>query len=110
LIIFAAVILFWMAFKQNAGTFNFWFRDHTERTPLPWLRDILSALWVDRAILDDTGQFNKTVQSAINPFFVVTLSPLLVWFWLAMRRRGRSFRRPARSRWACCSPPPRLES
>ena len=96
LIIFAVVILFWMAFKQNAGTFNFWFRDHTERTPLPWLRDLLSALWLDRAILDDTGQFNKTVQSAINPFFVVTLSPLLVWFWLGMRRRGLELSTPGK--------------
>lgn len=96
LIIFAVVILFWMAFKQNAGTFNFWFRDHTERTPLPWLRDFLSALWLDKALLDSTGQFNKTVQSSINPFFVITLSPLMVWLWQTLRKAGREPSTPAK--------------
>src|SRR5262249_6697488 len=88
LIIFATVILFWMAFKQNTGTFNFWFLNHTERAPLPWLRDLLGALWLDKVLLDAGGQFNKTIQSAINPFFVIAFSPLLVWVWQRLRARG----------------------
>src|SRR5262245_36623177 len=51
-IIFVVVILFWMAFKQNAGTFNLWFKDHTYRTPQPWLRETMESLHLDRYLLD----------------------------------------------------------
>jgi proton-dependent oligopeptide transporter, POT family len=96
LIIFGVVILFWMAFKQNAGTFNLWFRDHTVRTPLPWLRDAIAATGLERLLLDNEGRLGKTLQSTINPFFVIAFSPLVVWFWSRMRRRDRELPTPGK--------------
>ncbi|MCC6421824.1 MAG: peptide MFS transporter [Gemmataceae bacterium] len=71
LIIFGVVIFFWMAFKQNGSTLLLWARDHT----LP------------------VGEFEfsgkgASVAKAINPFLVITLTPLLVLFWESLRRRG----------------------
>jgi POT family proton-dependent oligopeptide transporter len=88
LIIFAVVILFWMAFKQNAGTFNLWFKDHTFRTPQPWLREAIESVGMERYLLDSEGMLGKTLQSMINPFFVIAFSPLMVWFWTRLRHRG----------------------
>ncbi len=88
LVIFVVVALFWMAFKQNAGTFNYWFENHTYRTPQPWLADLLQTTLVTRSFMDSAGQLNKTLQSAINPFFVIAFSPLMVFAWQALKRRG----------------------
>jgi POT family proton-dependent oligopeptide transporter len=88
LIIFMVVILFWMAFKQNAGTFNLWFKDHTARTPEPWLRSAIESVGLERYLLDAEGMLGKTLQSMINPFFVIAFSPLMVWFWSNLRKRG----------------------
>lgn len=96
LIIFAVVILFWMAFKQNAGKFNFWFRDHTIRTPAPWLYDLLGTLHLKGTLLDASGQFNKTVQSSINPFFVIAFSPFMVLLWSVLKARGWEPSTPAK--------------
>jgi POT family proton-dependent oligopeptide transporter len=78
LLVFAIVIVFWMAFQQNGFTLTFWARDATDPASVPhWM-------------LDDTGQrpAGEYTQS-INPFFVLAFTPLLVGFWTMLRRRRR---------------------
>ena len=68
LIIFAIVVLFWMSFHQNGFTLTLWARDST------------GPLWGDFRISPEIFQ-------SVNPFFVVTLTPVLVWFWTRLRKR-----------------------
>jgi POT family proton-dependent oligopeptide transporter len=78
LLVFAIVIVFWMAFQQNGFTLTFWARDATNPASVPhWM-------------LDDTGQrpAGEYTQS-INPFFVLAFTPLLVGFWNILRRRRK---------------------
>lgn len=63
--IFGVVILFWMAFHQNGFTLTFWARDCTQTSLKPELFQ------------------------AVNPFFVVAFTPLLVWFWSMLSKRGK---------------------
>lgn len=64
-IIYAIVIIFWLAFYQNGLTLTFWARDNTATTLSPELFQ------------------------AVNPFFIVLFTPLLVWLWSALGRRGK---------------------
>jgi proton-dependent oligopeptide transporter, POT family len=65
LLVFGIVILFWMAFHQNGFTLTFWARDATDTT------------------------LNPEISQAFNPFFVVFLTPVLVWFWTRLRRKQK---------------------
>jgi len=81
LIVFGIVILFWMGFHQNGFTLAFWARDCTDLTSLP-------------------AFFQKPeIQSAINPIFVVLLTPLLVLLWEFLNRRGKEPSTPAKIGW-----------
>ena len=64
IVIFIIVIVFWMVFHQNGSTLTYWADDNTA--------------W------DVSG----TISNAINPFWVVTLTFPLVWFWGWLDRRG----------------------
>jgi POT family proton-dependent oligopeptide transporter len=76
LAIYAIVIFFWMAFHQNGFTMTFWARDATG--PLFGF------------------QIPAEVFQAANAFFVVTLTPLVVWFWGSLRRKGKEPSTPAK--------------
>jgi proton-dependent oligopeptide transporter, POT family len=65
IVIFLIVIVFWMVFHQNGSTLTYWADDNTD--------------W------DVTG----TISNAINPFWIVTLTFPLVWFWQFLDRRGK---------------------
>ncbi len=65
LLIFAVVVIFWMAFKQNGYTLTFWARDNTETS---WSPEIFQS---------------------VNPFFILLFTPLLVRFWTFLRDRKR---------------------
>jgi len=65
IVIFAIVIVFWMVFHQNGSTLTYWADDNTA--------------W------DVTG----TISNAINPFWIITLTFPLVWFWKWLDRRGK---------------------
>ena len=67
--IFAIVILFWLSFYQNGFTLTLWARDSTG--PI-----------FGRKISPELFQ-------SVNPFFIVLLTPLIVMFWGALRRRGK---------------------
>src|SRR5262249_25955669 len=75
-IIFGVVALFWMAFNQNGLTLARWARDHTA--------PFLGIDFKDHAALT----------LAINPFLVITLTPLLVLFWAWLKRSGREVPTP----------------
>jgi POT family proton-dependent oligopeptide transporter len=64
IVIFAIVIVFWMVFHQNGSTLTYWADDNTA--------------W----------NVSGTISNAINPFWVVTLTFPLVWFWGWLDKRG----------------------
>jgi POT family proton-dependent oligopeptide transporter len=76
LLVFAVVIVFWMAFHQNGYTLTFWARDATDASAMPsWAKDT-------------TGErLAGELTQAINPMFVLLFTPLVVWIWSALRRR-----------------------
>jgi POT family proton-dependent oligopeptide transporter len=65
IVIFAIVIVFWMVFHQNGSTLTYWADDNTA--------------W------DVSG----TISNAINPFWIITLTFPLVWFWKWLDQRGK---------------------
>jgi proton-dependent oligopeptide transporter, POT family len=84
LIFFGINILFWMAFKQKGNTLATWARDRTDLAAPDWLVYLLSAVRLDRLLLKD-GLLGKELFGALNPFYVIVFSPLLVWFWNTLR-------------------------
>ena len=77
LAIYAIVILFWMSFHQNGFTMTLWARDSTGPFMGRW-------------------QIPAEVFQAANAFFVVTLTPLVLWFWSTLRKRGMEPSTPAK--------------
>jgi POT family proton-dependent oligopeptide transporter len=64
IVIFLIVIVFWMIFHQNGSTLTFWANENTN--------------WKVTGI----------ISNAINPFWIITLSLPLAWFWGFLDRRG----------------------
>ncbi len=64
LVVFAISVAFWIAFYQNGYTLTFWARDNTITSWPP-----------------------ERFQS-VEPLGVILFSPVLVWLWAALRRRG----------------------
>jgi POT family proton-dependent oligopeptide transporter len=85
LVFFGINILFWMAFKQKGNTLATWARDRTDLTAPPWLTSALGAVGLSGVLLKD-GLLGKESFAALNPFFVIVFSPLLVGFWNVLRR------------------------
>lgn len=77
LAIYAIVVMFWMAFHQNGFTLTLWARDSTGPLFGNW-------------------KIPAEVFQAANPFFVVTLTPLVVLFWAWMRKRNLEPSTPAK--------------
>ena len=65
IVVFAIVIVFWMAFHQNGSTLTYFADDNTN--------------W------NVTG----TISNSINAFWVLTLTFPLVWFWGFLDKRGK---------------------
>jgi POT family proton-dependent oligopeptide transporter len=72
IVIFLIVIVFWMVFHQNGSTLTYWANDNTD--------------W----------QVSGIISNAINPFWVVTLTFPLVWFWNWLDSRGLEPSTPAK--------------
>ncbi|HKP85920.1 MAG TPA: peptide MFS transporter [Blastocatellia bacterium] len=64
-VIFLIVIVFWMVFHQNGSTLTYWADKNTD--------------W----------NVSGTISNAINPFWVVTLTFPLVWFWKWLDKKGK---------------------
>jgi POT family proton-dependent oligopeptide transporter len=88
LLIFVIVTLFWMAFYQSGNTFVLWFKHNTDRTPPEWLKIPF--------LLDKDGNYSDAVSGSINPLYVILLSPLMVWLWAGLRKKGLEPTTPAK--------------
>jgi POT family proton-dependent oligopeptide transporter len=64
IVVYLIVIVFWMVFHQNHTTLTYWAQNNTD--------------W----------QFSGIISSAINPFWVVTLTIPLLFFWRWLDRMG----------------------
>lgn len=74
LLVFAIVIVFWMAYNQNGFALSLWARDHTTA-----------------ALFADPGTYQTC-----NPFFILAFTPLLVALWRRLGARGREPGTPAK--------------
>jgi proton-dependent oligopeptide transporter, POT family len=72
ILIFLIVIVFWMVFHQNGSTLTYWADDNTD--------------W----------NVSGTIANAINPFWIITLTFPLVWFWKKLDERGREPSTPSK--------------
>jgi POT family proton-dependent oligopeptide transporter len=77
-VIFAIVIVFWMAFHQNSSTITYWADDNTA--------------W------DVSG----TISNAINPFWILVLTFPLVGFWKWLDSRGKEPSTPTKMAIGMC--------
>lgn len=64
IVIFAIVVVFWMVFHQNGSTLTYWADDNTAWT------------------------VSGVISNSINPFWIITLTFPLVWFWGFLDKRG----------------------
>jgi len=81
LVLFVASTLFWASFEQAGSTLNLFAERNTNRAlPFPAPFNLFPASWF------------QTVQ----PVFVVTLSPVFAWLWLALGRRKKEPPSPAK--------------
>ncbi len=81
LVLFVASALFWASFEQAGSTLNLFAERNTNR------------------ILPFTGRFHEFPASwfqSVQPVFVVTLSPVFAWIWLALARRKKEPSSPAK--------------
>ena len=76
LVIFAIVIVFWMAFHQNQLTLTYFANDNTD-----W------SAW---------GNVSGVISNAINPFWIITLTVPLIGFWRWLAKKGLEPSTPAK--------------
>ncbi|MDH6534287.1 MFS transporter [Parabacteroides sp. 52] len=74
--VFGIVIFFWLAFHQNGYSLTYFARDYVD----------LSVIDIDLGFTRIKG---AEIFQSVNPFFVVTLTPLIMWIFGAMKRRGK---------------------
>jgi POT family proton-dependent oligopeptide transporter len=73
-VFFVCAALFWAGFEQAGSTFNFFARDYTDRSWLgSWFED---------------GQHPASWYQSVQPIFVILLSPVFTWIWIALGRRN----------------------
>jgi POT family proton-dependent oligopeptide transporter len=84
LVIFVLVIVFWMVFHQNGSTLTDWARENTDWTLIGLPNDA-----------SDEG-ITGIISNAINPFWVITLTFPLVFFWKWLDQRGLEPSTPAK--------------
>lgn len=113
LAIFLVVVVFWAVFHQNGNTLTLWARDHTHRQA-GVVAPALELLGMDEPAPDSywanapderpagdapVALFSTELFQSINPFFVVTLTPILVLYFAYQRSRGREPSTPAKIAW-----------
>jgi POT family proton-dependent oligopeptide transporter len=110
--IFAVVIVFWMIFHQNGNTLTLWARDNTNREA-GMFTPVLKFFFLDEVATDEywqnvpagqrptgeTSLVSTEIFQSINPFFVVVLTPVVVWLFAWLRRRKLEPSTPAKISW-----------
>jgi POT family proton-dependent oligopeptide transporter len=74
--VFGVVIFFWLSFHQNGYSLTYFARDYID----------LSIINIDLGFTSIKG---AEIFQSVNPFFVVALTPLVMWFFGAMRKRRK---------------------
>lgn len=74
--VFGVVIFFWLSFHQNGYSLSYFARDYVD----------LSVINIDLGFTTIKG---AEIFQSVNPFFVVTLTPLVMWLFGAMRKRKK---------------------
>lgn len=75
--VFGVVIFFWLSFHQNGYSLTYFARDYVD----------LSVIDID--FFGITRIKGAEIFQSVNPFFVVTLTPLIMWIFGALRARDR---------------------
>ncbi|HVS00071.1 MAG TPA: peptide MFS transporter [Thermoanaerobaculia bacterium] len=93
IVIFFIVIVFWMVFHQNGSTLTYWANDNTDWASSEVLPVIIRVLTLGFVKGDDVS---GVISNSINPFWIITLTFPLVWFWKWLDRRGKEPSTPAK--------------
>jgi POT family proton-dependent oligopeptide transporter len=81
LVLFVASALFWASFEQAGSTLNLFAERNTNRIlPFPGRFHVFPTTWFQ----------------SVQPVFVVALSPVFAWLWLALGRRKKEPPSPAK--------------
>ncbi len=77
--VFGVVIFFWVSFHQNGYSLTYFARDYVN----------LNVINIDLGFTTIKG---AEIFQCVNPFFVVTLTPIIMWFfgWLKSRKKDVS--------------------
>lgn len=79
--VFGVVIFFWVSFHQNGYSLTYFARDY-----------------VDLSVIDINLGFTRIkgaeIFQSVNPFFVVALTPLIMWLFGSMEKRGKEMSTP----------------
>ncbi len=99
-IIFAFVVLFWMAFEQSSNVLLIWADKHTNLRPFssqppPVLLDGAAPTATAAGGLAAFEITSGQTQS-LNPFFIITLAPVFAFFWLWLEKRKLQPSTPAK--------------
>ncbi|MDR1380398.1 MAG: peptide MFS transporter [Tannerella sp.] len=79
--VFGVVIFFWLSFHQNGYSLTYFARDYVN----------LDIINIDLGFTSIKG---AEIFQAVNPFFVVMLTPLIMWIFSALNRKGRKLSTP----------------
>ncbi len=74
--VFGVVIFFWLSFHQNGYSLTYFARDYVN----------LDIIDIDLGFTRIKG---AEIFQAVNPFFVVTLTPLVMWLFGSLRLKGK---------------------
>ena len=74
--VFGVVIFFWLSFHQNGYSLTYFARDYVN----------LDIINIDLGFTVIKG---AEIFQCVNPFFVVTLTPLIMWLFGAMKAKGK---------------------
>lgn len=74
--VFGVVIFFWLSFHQNGYSLTYFARDYVD----------LSVINIDLGFTQIKG---AEIFQAVNPFFVVFLTPVIMWIFGSLKERGK---------------------
>ena len=74
--VFGVVIFFWLSFHQNGYSLTYFARDYVD----------LSVINIDLGFTQIKG---AEIFQAVNPFFVVFLTPIIMWVFGSLKAKGK---------------------
>ena len=74
--VFGVVIFFWLSFHQNGYSLTYFARDYVD----------LSVINIDLGFTQIKG---AEIFQSVNPFFVVFLTPFIMWLFGSLKKKGK---------------------